>query len=94
MADYTKYIFNGKTNLPKNRLVLEVVKKYVEDNPNISLIELQIIFNRQLQGGMEVVEKKQNLSGDKLQRYFKKNNEIISLSNGEKIVVTTQWFLI
>ncbi len=91
MADHTKYDFNGKKSLHKNRMVFEVVKKFVEDNPNVSLIELQRVFNRQLQGGMEVVEKKQNLSGDKLRRYFIKNNEIISLSNGDKIAVTTEW---
>ena len=44
MADYTKYHFNGKKHLPKNRLVLEVIKKYIQDNPSIAYSELLKVF--------------------------------------------------
>lgn len=89
MADYTKYEFNGKKGLHKNRMVLEVVKKHVEDNPKISFLELQNVFPRKLQGGMEVVDRKGNIFGDKLRRYFMKDP--VFLKNGEEVVVTTEW---
>lgn len=89
MADQTKYDFNGKKNLAKNRMVLEVVKKYVEDNPGVSFFELQEVFYRKLQGSLEVVEKKQNIFGDKHNRYFMKDP--IFLKSGDAVVVTTEW---
>jgi hypothetical protein len=47
--DTTKYLFNGQT-YGKNRLVLAVVQKYAEENPNISADDLMYAFDNSLQG--------------------------------------------
>lgn len=41
----TKYNFNGLTRLSKRQLVYEMIKKYISDNPNISVDELKNEFN-------------------------------------------------
>lgn len=90
--DKTKYVYNGKI-LPKNRLVFAVVGDYVKNNEQISLAQLQTIFDKSLQGSLQVVEdfnKAQKIK-DYGKRYFCNDNEIISLIGGEKVVVCTQW---
>ncbi|MGN1222210.1 MAG: hypothetical protein ACI4TT_03155 [Christensenellales bacterium] len=90
--DKTKYVYNGKI-LPKNRLVFAVVSDYVKNNKQISLAQLQTIFDKSLQGSLQVVEdfdKVQKIK-DYGKRYFCNDNEIISLTGGEKVVVCTQW---
>ena len=47
--DKTKYIIDGRTCL-KNRLVLEVVKKYVSEHSGITFDELRDVFYDKLQG--------------------------------------------
>lgn len=90
--DKTKYIYNGKI-LPKNRLVFAVVSDYVKNNKQISFAQLQTIFDKSLQGSLQVVEdfnKAQKIK-DYGKRYFCNENEIIELIGGEKVVVCTQW---
>ena len=53
--DTTRYMFEGNVYL-KNRLVLEVVKKYVKDSTQISRDELKQVFSKSLQGSFGVVE--------------------------------------
>lgn len=91
VKDRTKYNFNGKSNLPKNRLVLEVIKKYVGDNPNISFEELREIFPKKMQGTHEIVVLAQSIPEFKKVRYFLKKDEIIKLSDKRHISVTNQW---
>ena len=91
VKDYTRYSFNGKTNLPKNRLVLEVIKKYVEDHPNISFEQLNIDFPKEIQGSLKIVELIQNINGDLSRRYFINKNQLIKLSDGKIIAVNSQW---
>jgi len=43
--DTTRFNFNGKERLSKRQLVFEVIKKYIEDHPNISVNELKNEFN-------------------------------------------------
>lgn len=92
--DNTQYRYKKQT-LGKSRLVLEIVKDYVKQNPNVSFKELETIFNPQLQGssGVFADEKEAieifNRTGHK--RYFLNNNEIIELQKGERIAVSNQW---
>lgn len=89
--DKTKYIFNGKV-LPKNRLVLNVIKEYVKQN-NPTLSELQRTFDKTLQGSRIVVENLElvkNIS-DYKKRYFCNNDDIILLKDNTKACVCTQW---
>lgn len=39
--DYTRYLFNGKGNYGKGRLSLEIVKQFVQDNPNLTYNQLK-----------------------------------------------------
>lgn len=93
--DTTKYRFNGKTHF-KNRLVLAVVKAYVEDTPKVTFDKLKKVFPDSLQGSYGVFDtfasarKKYNKSLSNQWRYFHKRGEPIKLSDS-KIVVCTEW---
>ena len=91
--DYTKYTFNGEPNLTKGRLVLEVVRKYCEDNPETNFAELSQIFPKKLQGPTNGVL---NIFGElkdyqKNRIFYIKDEEVIQLKNGEQIAVCSQW---
>lgn len=89
--DKTKYMFNGKV-LAKNRLVLNVIKEYVKQN-NPTLSDLQQVFDKTLQGSRMVVERLDNVKkiADYKKRYFTNESDILTLANGEKACVCTQW---
>jgi len=92
--DTTQYIFNGKT-YGKGRLVLAVVEEYIKNHNNITLEELHKLFPKEIQGSFFVVDSLENAkkiveeSRNHRKRHF--INDPIKLSNGEKIVVTTEW---
>ena len=90
--DYSKFKFNYEV-LSKNRLVLSVVKKYINEHPNIEFNELKTIFPDELQGSHGVVKtldeyRNENLKG---KRFFDAENEILYLSDETPIVVCSQW---
>ncbi len=88
--DKTKYMFEGKV-YPKNRLVLAIIKKYVEaHNPTFDV--LCEVFDKSLQGSLGVVELYDTAikTSDATKRYFLKEEDVIELGN-EKAVVCTQW---
>ncbi|MGN1213076.1 MAG: hypothetical protein ACI4TZ_03435, partial [Christensenellales bacterium] len=89
--DKTKYMFNGKV-LPKNRLVLNVIKEYTKQN-NPTLSDLQQIFDKTLQGSRMVVERFDAVKKitDYKKRYFTDDSDILNLKNGEQACVCTQW---
>ena len=88
VRDNTKYSFNGKEDLAKNRTVLEIVKKYKEDK-NPSFDELKNAFPDKLQGSSHVVMKKNDVRSNLFRNYF--INEVIKLSDGTEVVVSNQW---
>lgn len=88
--DYSKYFFKGQT-FGKNRLVLEVLKDYVENNPSTTYSQLKTIFPDSLQGRETFtteIEAKQKRD----RRNFIKPNEVIPLIY-TTIAVSTQWSL-
>ena len=89
--DTTRYMLDGNVYL-KNRLVLEVVKKYVEGKPQISRDELKQVFSKSLQGSIGVVENVEIAlqRKDYDVRFFTKQNEIIHLYDGD-MYVCNQW---
>lgn len=91
--DNSKYKFNGKV-LGKGRLVLEVIRKHVEDNPEISFSELERQFPRQTQGSNGVFSTSERaneiLVKDK-KRNFLKPEELIMLADTTVIAVSTEW---
>lgn len=99
--DKTKYIIDGRTCL-KNRLVLEVVKKYVAEHSGITFDELRDIFYDKLQGSFGVVRMKSDIERQEKEqkqqkkvpihvRYFYKDADTITLDDGAKVVVSNQW---
>lgn len=90
--DTTKYILDGR-KYGKNRLVLAVVKKYMESNPNTTADELLEIFDKSLQGSLGVVrilsEVKANYTDYKT-RFFTLPDELIKTAT-EDCAVCSQW---
>lgn len=90
--DTTKYILDGK-RYGKNRLVLAVVKKYMEQNPNVSSGKLMLVFDKSLQGALGVIRTLQDVKdsySDYERRFFCQPDEIIHTAT-EDCVVCTQW---
>lgn len=97
--DTTRYSFEGGQFLSKRRFVLEVVKYYVRCHPNISYESLIRVFPASLNSNKSNgVLKRYNdvikqiaLNPDVSNRFFLKEDEIIELSSGMKVVVHNQW---
>ena len=95
VKDFSKYSFYGLT-FGKSRLVLAVVKKYVEDHQPTTFDELKDAFQDALQGSLGVVRRIGDVSDrykgiGGVKRYFVGDDEIIRLSSGEQVIVCTQW---
>lgn len=90
--DTSKYKFEGKI-LGKGRLVLEIMKKHVENNPGLTFSELEKQFLRGLQGSKGVFctddEANETAARDR-RRHFIKADEFITLSDAT-IAVSSQW---
>lgn len=100
--DTTKFSIDGVNFYSKRNFVLEVVKQYVKEHPEITYEityeELNTIFRsdviskiRGVVRPLEIVKKWIQESPDLKKRYFLDDNEIITLCNGEKVVVNNQW---
>lgn len=91
--DKTKYLFNGSI-YSKSRLVLVLIKKYVEDNPNIDMKGLSNIFDYTLIGksnfGVVKPVNDAKMLKDYQKRFYTKEEEIIHLIDGD-MYVCTQW---
>ncbi len=93
--DRTKYMFLGQI-YGKNRLVLAVIKKFIEDNPNISYSELKNIFPNKIQGSQygvftNIDDANSIINKTQHKRHFVKSNEVITLKDNTIIAVCTQW---
>ena len=88
--DTSKLKFNGEL-YGKGKLVLAVVKKYMEDNPKTTFAKLKEVFPDTLQpryGMIEEVNKAKKISADR-DRYFLKPEDLIKVGD-KKIAVTNQ----
>lgn len=96
--DKTRFSFNGSVFYNKRRFVLEVIKHYINEHPYISFNELKQLFPDELHSrSIGVIRLYSELltkiksHPDVQKRYFLKSDEIITLYDGTKIVVTNQW---
>jgi len=95
--DFTQYIFNG-CEYGKGRLVLAVLRKYVEDNPTISYQKLKNIFPDNLQSESKIQFSNvqvvffllDEIETRELSRFFLKESEVIAIDGGE-IAVSKEW---
>lgn len=87
--DKTRFMFENKI-YPKNRFVLAVVEKFINEN-NPTLDELKSVFDKSIQGSLNVIETVGNANQikDCEKRYFMKSP--FTLKDGNKVVVCTQW---
>ena len=90
--DKTKYVFRNKI-LPKNRLVFAVVSDYIKNNLDLTLQQLQNIFDKSSQGSLQVVEDYNKVAQikDYTKRYFCGDDELITLNDGQTVAICTQW---
>lgn len=91
--DYTKYEFKGE-RYGKGRLVLAVIQDFVENSEEITLEELREIFPKELQGRLEVLvdlDTASDINSKGYKRYYNQEDEVIRLSNGDKVLVSSQW---
>ena len=88
--DITKYNFKENKNLGKGRLVLAVVKDYVENNPEISFEELLLVFPSELRSVYGVFARTEEVEEKHQVRYFMKDADRIALSDST-IAVCNQW---
>lgn len=91
--DYTKYSFNGKHGLGKGKLVLEVLKAYVEEHKDITFADLRSKFPDDLCGqakSLGVFADYANITSSKIKRYFTKEDQLIQLGD-LRIAVCSQW---
>lgn len=89
----TKYSLNGSPFLAANRFVLEVVKAYVRQHPNLTFSELEHVFNPVLQGSCGVIRSLDylKLKNYKGQRFFDDVHSILRSGDGVEFAVSTQW---
>ncbi len=91
--DYTKYQFDGKT-YGKGRLVLAVMKKFVEEHPDVTYSELVTVFPKTTQGSRGVFalqsEAEDIYASSSRKRHFINPEDIIQLKDSV-IAVCTQW---
>lgn len=93
--DNTKYNFNGVL-YPKSRLVLAVVKRYVEDNPGAIYSELKKAFPDVIHGSARlgvvrtIGEARKIYDDTGTARHFIKDEEVIDTAD-ESIAVCNQW---
>ena len=89
--DKTKYLFNGKIYL-KNKLVLAIIKDYVDKNYDITCDSLINTFDKSLQGSIGVIEHEHIAKQRKNYetRLFSKDRDVLHLIDGNKMVCS-QW---
>lgn len=92
--DYTKYSFNGKSNLGKGKFVLEVVSEYLKQNPS-TYEELLLVFPNSLQrssiGVIERLDVIQSYDGKRDIRYYIKDHETLISSDNVEFAVSREW---
>ena len=98
--DLTKYSFENKSHLGKGRLVLEIIKEYVARNPSVTYKQLEEVFPASLRGlrrkttwgCFNTREDAEDLFlGTGIRRHFLNPSEIVTLSNGQELAVSSQW---
>ena len=88
--DYTKYSISGGEPLAKNRFVLAVVRKFVNEHPN-TYSEYTKIFNALKPDAQGVIKEFDSLLRNQIRNYFTGESECLISQDGIKFVVCNQW---
>lgn len=87
--DYTKYSISGGEPLAKNRFVLAVVRKFVNEHPN-TYSEYAKIFNALKPDAQGVIKEFDSLLRNQIRNYFTGESECLISQDGIKFVVCNQ----
>ncbi len=89
----SKFLFNGLEYAQKGRLVHAVVKRFIEENPDVTIESLDKTFNvttrkfvATLEEAMTILDSNGKAGGN----YYTKPEDVISSKNG-KVVVGNYW---
>lgn len=92
--DNTKYLFNGM-KLGKGRLVLEIVREYLTQNPQSTYDYLHNKFPANFQGSTGVINTlefiKDKYKNSSKNRHFMDKNDVFTSYDNIKFVVCTEW---
>jgi len=96
--NFDKFLFNGKT-LPKNRLVLELVRHVAALDDVETLADLKEVFPDNFWSKGKETTRNRNafiveleaVAAEKNARFFGKDDDKIQLRSGEVAVVNSQW---
>jgi len=96
--DNTKYSIDGGTNyFGKNRIVREIIIRYLDLHPKLTYRQLEQIFPDEMQGSYGVVRSLDELnemehdSKDLATRYLMKEDELLMTADGVRFAVCNQW---
>lgn len=96
--DTTRFSIDGKNFYNKKHFVLVVVRQYIKEHPDVTLNELEKVFPSELSSKTRGVVRQLSLvqewvkeNPDVKSRYFMASDEILTLGNGDQIVVHNQW---
>lgn len=96
--DNTKYSIDGGTNyFGKNRIVREIIIRYLELHPKMTYRQLEQIFPDEMQGSYGVVRSLDELHEmehdrkDLETRYLMKEDELLKTADGILFAVCNQW---
>ena len=91
--DTTQYTFNGQT-LGKGRLVLEIMKHHIENNPGLTFSSLESQFPKNIRGSdgvfSTIIEANKRYTSGGRKRHFINPEDIINLQDSA-IAVSSQW---
>jgi hypothetical protein len=96
--DNTKYSIDGGANyFGKNKIVREIIIRYLELHPKMTYRQLEQIFPDDMQGSYGVIRSLEELSEmehdskDLATRYLMKNEELLKTADGVRFAVCNQW---
>lgn len=96
--DNTKYSIDGGMNyFGKNRIVREIIIRYLELHPKLTYRQLEQIFPNEMQGSYGVIRSLDELHEmehdrkDLETRYLMKEDELLKTADGVRFAVCNQW---
>ena len=96
--DNTKYSIDGGINyFGKNRIVREIIIRYLESHPKLTYRQLEQIFPDEMQGSYGIVRSLDELHEmehdrkDLETRYLMKEEELLKTADGVRFAVCNQW---
>lgn len=90
IKDYTKYTFNGLKNLNKRQLVLNVIKKFLENNQNNDIHD--VILCRTFGNDFKLITDYSNIINENVDksRFFIEEDKLIKLRDN-LFAISNQW---